>query len=236
MTDPAPQDPPQDPPPNDPPADPPDPPTPPPADDDAPLGPEGEKALEAWKQRAKAAERDAKRAGDLEAELTQLREEQMGEHERAIEQARREAREEAEAELTDQTTRRLFGAELKVAASGDIDITDDEGKTHTVRLADPSLLADTEVALRLLDLDEIPVTNTGDIDSEAISQAVTTLVTAKPYLAASATPQPGSADQGARTAPPKKGLEDQIREAEANEDWALAGRLKMQKLAAAPPP
>lgn len=213
-----------------PPADPPlaDPPADPPTVDDPPLGPEGEKALQAWKDRAKAAERDAKRAKQLEDEIAELRSAQMSDQEKAIEQARKEAADAARVEERTGTNARLFKAELRAAAGTDIKLED--GKL--VKLADPSLLADPEVALRLLGLDEIPVTDAGDIDTEAISTAVATLVATKPYLAASATPLPGSADQGARTPPTTRGIDDQIAEAEAKGDWATARRLKLTKLAA----
>jgi hypothetical protein len=222
---------PNDQPPADPPADPPANPPAPPADD-KPLGPEGEKALQAWKERARAAERDAKRTKDLEAQLAELQAAQMSEQEKALEQARKEAADAARAEERGGTNARLFRSELRAAASTEVKL--DDGKV--VKLADPTLLADTEVALRLLGLDEIPVTATGDIDTEAISTAVADLVKAKPYLAASATPLPGSADQGTRTPPTTKDVDDQIADAEAKGDWATARRLKLTKLAASQRP
>jgi hypothetical protein len=166
------------------------------------------------------------------AELETFRAAQMTEQERAIATARTEAADEARNEVLGTVNQRLFAAELKVAASAAIPTAD--GK-H-IRLADPSLLTDPEVALRLLGLGEIPVTESGDINTEAISTAVAALVTAKPYLAASATPAPGSADQGTRPGPSSKDLATQIREAEAAGDWGLAGQLKLHKLAAAARP
>ena len=213
-----------------------DPPAPPPASDDKPLGPEGEKALEIWKERAKAAEKEAKRVTDLEAELAKHREDAMSEQEKAIEQARREAAEAARSEVMGDTTRRLFKSELKAVASGDLTVPDGDDKTKTVRLADPSLISDPDVALRLLGLDEIPLDVDGDIDSEAISAAVTAFVAAKPYLAAGATPPAGSADQGSRTPPTSKTLDEQIAEAEAAGDFQTAIRLKNHKIAALPRP
>jgi len=159
--------------------------------EDRPLGEAGEKALAIWKERAKKAEADAKRAAELEAELTKLREEQMTDHEKAIAQARREAAEQARAEALATVNERLFRSELKAATAG--------------KLADPDLLADPDVAVKLLGFDEIPVTDSGDIDSEAISAAVASLLEAKPYLGAGSATLP-SADQGARPSTKKRQL------------------------------
>lgn len=204
-------------PPGDPPAD------PPPAgtDGDKPLGEAGEKALQAWKDRAKAAEADAKRANDLQAELDELKRSQMGDHEKAVADARREAAEQARTEALATVNGRLFTAELKAASTGAL-----------LPAAAQDLLVDTAVALKLLGLDEIPVTSTGDINSEAISQAVAAYVEARPHLAASATQTPGSVDQGARTTAPAKSIDDEIAEAEAAGDWDRARRLKLHKHAA----
>lgn len=148
----------------------------------------------------------------------------MSEQEKAIEQARREAAEAARAEVLNETSAKLFRSELRAAT------------TNLTEKAREDLLAKPEYAVTLLGLDEIPVTETGDIDSEAISQAVASYVEERPYLAASATPPAGSADQGTRTPPKSKGLEEQIADAEAAGDWELVGRLKLQKLAALPRP
>jgi hypothetical protein len=173
-----------------PPPDPPPTPDPaPPAADDKPLGEAGEKALEAWKQRAKTAEAEAKRAKELEAELAALRESQMSDQEKALAEAKREAADAAKAEVLGTVNRRLFASEVKVAAQ---------------KLADPDLLADPDVAVRLLGLGEIPVTDSGDIDAEAISAAVDAFLAGKPHLAAGAT-RPAPLNQGAR---PQSGVVD----------------------------
>lgn len=158
---------------------------PPPVDDDAPLGDKGEKALQAWKDRAKAAEAEAKRSKQLETELEELRTAQLSDQEKALKEARDEGRNATLSEVN----QRLFVAELKAATVG--------------KIADPELLSDPEVAVRLLGLGQVPVTESGDIDAEAISVAVDSLLESKPYLA-SATP-PGDGDpapldlgQGAR--------------------------------------
>jgi hypothetical protein len=201
------------------PDEPPAPPAPPAPEEDPPLGPEGEKALGIWKERARVAEAEAKRARDLEAELATLRTAQMSEQERAVEAAKAEGR----AEAATESLRERFTDRLAAIA--------------TPKVTDADLFSDPDVALRLLGLTTIPVTPTGGIDAEAISAAVDSLVETKPYLAASATPSAGSADQGTRPRPPAPAdLDTQIREAEAAGKWDVAGQLKLQKLAAAPRP
>lgn len=151
---------------------------------DEPLGEPGKKALEAERAKRKEFERKAKRADDLEAEIQQLREQQMSDQEKALDKARKEAAKEARAEAMSEANKRLFRAEVKAAAVG--------------KVADPELLADPDVALRLLGLDEVPVTEAGDVDAEAISDALDALVESKPYLAVGdRQPVPGG-DQGPR--------------------------------------
>lgn len=192
--------------------------------EDRPLGEAGEKALAIWKERAKKAEAEAKRAAELEAELAKLREAQMTEQEKAIEQARREAADAAKSEVLATVNARLFTSELKAATAATL-----------IPSAQADLLADPAVALKLLGFDEFPVTESGDIDGEAISQAVSSYVEARPYLAADGATPP-SADQGPRTPPQPKSLDEQIAEAEAAGDFQRATELKMYKLAALPRP
>jgi hypothetical protein len=148
------------------------------------LGESGKKALAVERAARKEAEKKAKRADELEAELVKLREDAMSEQEKAIAVARKEAAAEARQEATSEAARRLFRAEVKAAAASTV--------------ADPELLADPDVAMRLLGFDEVPVTESGDVDAEAISAALDRLVERKPYLAVGdRQPVPG-ADQGAR--------------------------------------
>lgn len=165
------------------------------------LGDPGKQALDRMKADRNAARDEAKA---LRAELDELRTSQMSDHERQIKEAADAARSEVLAEVNS----KLFAAELRGAARGDITITDDEGNDQVVRLVDPDLLATPEVAVQLLGLGDIPVTESGDIDTEAISDAVTALVKAKPYLASAtppgnATPQPppdiGNGARGTKT-------------------------------------
>lgn len=132
--------------------------------------------------------RERKNRQALEAELEKLRTDALPDNEKLI----KEAADAARAEALNEVNGRLFAATLRAETAG--------------KLADPDLLADTEVAVRLLGLGEIPVTSTGDVDAEAISAAVASLLEAKPYLA-SATPagpqKPQDLGQGARGTPPE---------------------------------
>lgn len=169
---------------------------------DPPLGPKGEKALDEWKRRAREAE----------AKLKEHENANLSEQERAVAEARTEGEAAARAAMNS----RLFAAELKAASKG---LMNDQA------LSD--LATDADSAMRQLGLSEIPVTEDGDIDSEAISQAVDAYVTARPYLAEGATPLPGI-DQGSRTPPPTKTIADAIAEAEAEGNWQLSRQLKSQ--------
>ena len=80
----------------------------------AELGDAGKKALDAERNRAKAAE---KRAKELESELEEFRRSQMTEQEKAIDEARTQARAEALAEVG----AKIAAAEFKAAAAGRMD-------------------------------------------------------------------------------------------------------------------
>lgn len=192
---------------------------PPPPVEDPPLGPAGEKALDAFKERARVAEAEVKRLAAVEAEYEKIRQASLSQQEQAIEAAKAAGR----AEATAEGIRGRFTDRVAALAAN--------------KVADSTLFSNPDVALGLLGLDTIPVTPTGDIDAEAISAAVDSLVETKPYLAASATPPAGSADQGTRPKPPPPAdLDTQIRDAEAKGEWGLAGQLKLHKLAASPRP
>lgn len=170
LTDP-PADPPQDPP-ADPPAD------PPPEPND--LGDKGKKALAEERAARRAAEKAAKEARE---EAEKLRREQMDETQRAIAEARDEARRDALAT----TNRRLISAEVRAAAA-------------------KKGLADPADAVNLLDLDSFDVDDDGEVDASAIEAALDELVERKPYLKSeSATPPPPGIDQGSRGGPPEPG-------------------------------
>jgi hypothetical protein len=142
------------------------------------------------RDRRQEAEKLAARAGELEAELTKLRESQMSDQEKAVAAAKAEGAKEALATANG----RLLRAEVRLAAAG--------------KLADP------EDAVRFLDLDEFKVDDDGNVDTRAVAAAVDALIDKKPYLAASATRPTGNADQGTRRgAPPAPDMDSLLRAA-----------------------
>lgn len=144
-------------------------------DDDDELGPAGVKALNAMKARARAAERDAKKA---QAELAKVTAANQSEQDKAIAQAKADGKAEALATSNE----RLVRAEVKSAAVG--------------KLAKPDL------ALKLLDLDDFAPDDDGNVDEKAITSAIDDLVKEYPELAAGAKPKPGSGGGGARPGAP----------------------------------
>lgn len=190
---------------------------------DPPLGEAGEKALQAWKDRAKAAEAEAKAskaAADklvaAEARLVELEAASQTEQEKALTAAVNEAVERTRTEERGATQRDRFTDKLEAATAG--------------RLIDTDLLADPDVAVKLLGLDAIPVTDTGQIDAGAILAAVDGFLEKRPHLAVSAT-RPAPINQGPRNKTPViPTLADQIAEAEKAGDWSTAGSLKSQQL------
>lgn len=127
------------------------------------------KALRAERLARREAEREAR---DLKAERDNANKEPA---EQALDLARREAA----AEATSAANKRILRSEVRAAAKG--------------RLADPS------DAFAYLDLDEFEVGEDGDVDSEAIEDAISDLLKRKPYLAADTGEKfRGGADQGAK--------------------------------------
>lgn len=135
------------------------------------LGAGGKAALASERESRKAAEKAAKQA---QAELEKVKRQHMGEQERAIAEARDEAKREA---LT-AANERLLKAEVRAAAAG--------------KLADPS------IAVRLLDLSDFDVSDDGDVDAKALAKAIDGLV--KQYPALAHKPTTGDGDGGARRA------------------------------------
>lgn len=133
-----------------------------------PLGDAGKRALEEERSGRKAAEKAAR---DAQAELDKLRKDSMSDQERAVAEAKAEAR----AEVLTQANQRLLRAEVRAAAAG--------------KLADP------DDALGLLDLPSF-MDDDGEINTKAIKSAIDKLVSSKPYL--SARPGNGSGEGGAR--------------------------------------
>jgi hypothetical protein len=155
------------------------------------LGPPGEKALEAFKTRARDAERALKeeRAArdELVEEVRRLREESQSDVEKAIAKASREAAEAARKEEAERAALRI-------------------GELMSKRLRDRIALAatgrfmDPDVVARLLDPDEL-VADDGEPDEGAIGKALDSLVERAPYLAIpgqAPKPPPADPDSGPR--------------------------------------
>lgn len=119
---------------------------------------EGEEALGDPGKKAldamKAAKRDAeKRARDAEQELARLKAAAEG----------REVEHKAEREAIAKANARVLAAEMRAAAAG--------------KLNDPG------DALRYLDTAAFEVSDTGEVDTDAIAAAISDLIASKPYLA-----------------------------------------------------
>lgn len=126
-------------------------------------------------------------------------------------------RAEIEAELRTGNNTRLVNAEAKAALAG---------KVHNPR-----------TALKLLDLSKVEVDANGDVDDQALSDAIAELLEDEPYLAvAQGAPQQrfqGNADQGPRgdSKSAEQQLRDELKEATDARDFTRIIGLK-QRLAA----
>lgn len=112
-------------------------------------------------------------------ELATLKAEREAQTKTPEEQALEAARREGETAAEKRANERLVKAELKAAAKGKL-----------ANLAD---------ALVFIDVSSIEVGDDGEVDSEALETAISTLLTERPYLAAQQTEQKrfqGNADQG----------------------------------------
>jgi multidrug efflux pump subunit AcrA (membrane-fusion protein) len=139
------------------------------------LGDPGKKALDALRKELRAAEKAAREA---RAEAEQVRREAELRDKPAEEQALEQARAEARAEAMTAANQRILRSELRAAAAG--------------KLADPS-----DAAL-FLDLSQFEVGADGDVDSDALNDAIADLISRKPHLAAVKPNRfEGAADQGA---------------------------------------
>jgi hypothetical protein len=138
------------------------------------LGDPGKKALDSMKERLRAAEKAAR---DAKAEAAQIRREAEMRDKPAEEQALEAARAEARAEALAKANERILRSELRAAASG--------------KLADP-----TDAAL-FIDLSQFDVSGDGDVDSDALNDAIADLISRKPHLAVQKQARfEGSGDQG----------------------------------------
>jgi membrane protein involved in colicin uptake len=147
------------------------------AGDGGDLAEAGRKALAAERKARRDAERARKAA---EKELADLKAAQQAKKDgddaaAAADKTRRDA----ETAALAKANARILAAEVKAAAAG--------------KLADP---AD---AARYLDMAEFEVGDDGSVDAEAITEAISVLIQAKPYLAAKAQGFQGGGDGGART-------------------------------------
>ena len=140
------------------------------------LGDAGKKALDAMKAERNAAKAEARAA---KAEADRLKAEIANKDKPAEEQALEAARAEARAEATAKANARILKSELKALATG--------------KLADP-----TDAHL-YINLDDFTVDDNGDVDSDALNEAITELLARKPHLAAGKQNRfDGGADQGAK--------------------------------------
>ena len=125
---------------------------------DAPLGPAGEKALNEWKQRAKAAEKASR---EQAARLQEIDDRDKSELQKAND--RLSKAEQRAAAMVERTVR----AEVRALAAG--------------TFADPS---DAAAFLNIAEF----VDDEGDIDSKGIEKALADLLKRKPHLAREAAP------------------------------------------------
>ncbi|OQQ32272.1 hypothetical protein A6411_10725 [Prescottella equi] len=128
-------------------------------DDDKPLGPKGEKALAALKEKSK---QERARRIAAEAELRRLRAGKSPEPSGDTEDD--EKTRIIEERITSRANRRIISAEVRAAAA--------------TKLADPS------DAHKFLDLDQFEVGEDGEVDQDEIADAIDDLLKDKPYLAA----------------------------------------------------
>lgn len=140
------------------------------------LGDAGKKALDAMKARVKAAEKDAREA---KAALAKSAADAALKDKPADEQAIEKARAEAKAEARAESDKRTVKIELRLAAKG--------------------VLADPSDAALYINTDDFTVSDDGEVDSDALNEAIAELIERKPHLAAAKQNRfDGAADQGAK--------------------------------------
>ncbi|MCT9624293.1 hypothetical protein HWD94_04035 [Pseudarthrobacter equi] len=125
------------------------------------LGDKGKRALDAMKAKLKASKAEARTA---KAEADQLKAEKANAGKPADEQAIENAKREATEAALSTANKRILRSEVKAAAAG--------------KLANPAL------AIKLIDLDELEVDEDGNVDEDAIAEAISNLLEENPYLAA----------------------------------------------------
>ena len=144
------------------------------APDTEELGDKGQRALERMKEDKKALKRELRAARqeleDLKASSARPNDEPTAD----------DIRREAEKAANERANQRILKAEVKSAAAG--------------KLSDPS------DAFRFLDLSDFEVDADGNVDADEIADAISDLLTKRPYLSASDNRFKGRVDQGTRKA------------------------------------
>jgi hypothetical protein len=172
-------------------------------DDDKPLGPAGQKAYEAEKEKrreATAARRAAEKdAADLRAEIARLKSGDAGDE---AAQARQKAVDDAISAATTKANERILRAKVQQLATG--------------KIANPA------ITLQLLDLTPFEVDADGNVDDDEINDAIAALIKKEPYLAAQGQRFQGGADGGPRnedqgTKKPPQVTEEQLKTMSAEE-------------------
>ena len=185
-------------------------------DGDKPLGPQGEKALAAEKEKRRRESTRRRQVegelADLRAEVAKLRKGASKQDDDSAEQAE-EIRRNAEVEATQKANMRILRAEVKAAAGG--------------------LLTDPADAVKFLDLAQFEADADGEFDAGEITDALKDLVKQKPYLAVPSGSKrfQGTADGGARGKQAGPSLDEQIAEAQQKGNWQRVISLNNQKLA-----
>lgn len=127
-------------------------------------------------KKALVTERNARKAA--ESALKALQQQLADKDKPAEEQAIAERIRVATTEATSKANQRLIAAEVRAAATG--------------KVKNPAL------ALKLIDTSGIDVSDDGEVDSDALNDAITTLLAEYPELAADGSKFGGGADQGAK--------------------------------------
>lgn len=138
-----------------------------------------------------------KKHRQLEGELTSLREESMGEQEKAIEQARREEREKVTRELRTE----IVAAEVQAIAG--------------------SRFRDSDDALRHIDLVELVDVDDTNARKRSITRALEQLLEAKPYLAVD---NGTDTSRGARTQGVRTRMSETSSSKDDDSDWLRSAR------------
>lgn len=125
------------------------------------LGDKGKKALDSMKVKLRA---ERKNARDAKRELAEMKRQREAADKPEAEQEIEAARAEARAEATEAANRRIRRSEAKAAATG--------------KLAHPELIT------KLADLEDIEVDDDGNVDQDALNDAIEQVLESYPSLAA----------------------------------------------------